>query len=243
MTKLCQVVAIQTAKRPITQSKVTELYHKAQKSDLFNGFVRRYSPKDEEGEVLPDENKQVQTTAHECLKSFADTLSDMIDTVFTVDHWNCVATADIVVDGEPIAPDVPVSHLLFLEKQLVDIRSFISAMPVLDSASTWAEDETSGYWRAEPVQTVRTKKVRKSFVAAPATDKHPAQVEVYTEDEPVGTWLKTDFSGALPSTEKEEMIERVNRLIEAVKAAREEANSIEVERRQIGKSLFGYIRG
>lgn len=241
MPKLCQVVAIQTAKRPITQSKVTELYRRIQKQDLFNGFVRRYTPKDEEGEVLPDENKRIQATVDKCLEDFANTLGEMLDTVLTVDVANTNAVADITVDGYLIASRVPVTHLLFLEKQLVDIRSFLSSLPVLDPASSWVDDGKNDYWRAEPVTTVRTKKIRKSFVAAPATDKHPAQVEVYTEDEPVGTWTKTDISGAIPSTEKEGMISKVNNLIEAVKAAREEANATEVVRAEIGESLFSYL--
>ena len=49
------------------------------------------------------------------------------------------------------------------------------------------------------MQTLRTKKVPRNHVKAEATEKHPAQVEVYYEDVAVGYWTTVKFSGALPA--------------------------------------------
>jgi hypothetical protein len=83
--------------------------------------------------------------------------------------------------------------------------------------------------------------VSKVFTKAPATDKHPAQVEMIQEDQSVGTWTTVKFSGAMPATRVAEMLERVERLQKAVKFAREEANSREVEQQNIGKKVFNYL--
>ena len=76
-----------------------------------------------------------------------------------------------------------------------------------------------------------------------ATEKHPAQVQVYHEDIVVGTWTTVRFSGALPATEIRAMLERVTKLREAVKMAREEANGLEVTDRRVGDAVFGYLFG
>lgn len=47
--------------------------------------------------------------------------------------------------------------------------------------------------------------VPRNHVKAEATDKHPAQVEVYHEDVPVGYWTTVKFSGALPARRVNEL--------------------------------------
>jgi phage gp46-like protein len=92
-----------------------------------------------------------------------------------------------------------------------------------------------------PEETVRTKKIPKAFIKAPATDKHPAQVDVYTEDVIVGTWTRTMFSGSLPAGRKLDLLRRVDAVAEAVKMAREYANQADAVDRKIGAALFDHI--
>jgi alkanesulfonate monooxygenase SsuD/methylene tetrahydromethanopterin reductase-like flavin-dependent oxidoreductase (luciferase family) len=96
-------------------------------------------------------------------------------------------------------------------------------------------------WGTEQVQTLRTKKVPRNHVKAAATDKHPAQVEVYYEDITVGTWRTTKFSGALLAKRVNELAARVKTLQEAVKFARETANSSEAKEVKTGEAIFNYI--
>jgi hypothetical protein len=119
----------------------------------------------------------------------------------------------------------------------------VAAIPVLDPAEEWNFDDATRAYRTRTIQTTRTKKVPRNHVKAPATDKHPAQVEMYFEDVIVGTWETVKFSGAITAQRRNELIERVVKVRDAVKFAREAANSIEVEHRRIGKALFDYLLG
>ncbi len=57
----------------------------------------------------------------------------------------------------------------------------------------------------------------------------------------VGTWTTIKFSGAIPASERNQLLERVRKLSDAVKAAREEANSIEAEKKKTGGTILDYI--
>ena len=83
----------------------------------------------------------------------------------------------------------------------------------------------------------------RNHVKAEATEKHPAQVEVYYEDVAVGYWTTVKFSGALPAQRVNELLERVEKLQHAVKFAREEANGTEVTDQRVGDAVFGYLFG
>nr|WP_218006281.1 hypothetical protein [Nocardia takedensis] len=136
---------------------------------------------------------------------------------------------------------MPVSYLLFLEKQLNELHGFVKKLPVLDAAEAWSFDDSSDTWRTDAVRTLRTKKVPRNHVKAEATEKHPAQVEVYYEDIAIGHWTTVKFSGALPARRVNELAERIEKLAQAVKFAREEANGTEITDRKAGEVIFGYL--
>jgi len=83
--------------------------------------------------------------------------------------------------------------------------------------------------------------VPKNHVKYEATKEHPAQVEMYMEDVWVGTWTTTKFSGAIPVATRNAMLERVRKLTDAVKTAREEANGLEVRGQKVGAAVLGYV--
>ena len=131
---------------------------------------------------------------------------------------------------------------LFLEKQLTDVKTFVSQLPVLDVAEDWKTDANSGLMRTDPTKTSRSKKIAKPIVLYPATEQHPAQVQMYAEDILAGYWSTTKFSGAVAKPEKEELFERVEKLLVAIKEAREEANMAdEVAVDDIGEAIFSYL--
>jgi hypothetical protein len=47
-------------------------------------------------------------------------------------------------------------YLLFLEKQLVDLHTFVKKLPVLDASDSWSYDASADCYATDPVQTVRT---------------------------------------------------------------------------------------
>ncbi len=181
--------------------------------------------------------------AEDVLREMSASLTRLFDVTATKDWANCTARADVVVDGRTILADVPVSYLLFLEKQLTDLHAFVKKLPVLDAAESWSLDPSTDWWKTDAVRTIRTKKVPRNHVKAEATDKHPAQVDVYYEDIAVGYWTTVKFSGALPARRVNELLERVEKLQQAVKFAREEANGAEVTDQRVGDAVFGYLFG
>jgi hypothetical protein len=243
VTKLNQILAVEKGVKADVQRKVTDVYHTVQKAPLLSGISRTYQPIDDEGEQLPPESTRVQVKVEDTVKDAADALTRLFDVTATKDVANCSAKADVVVEGRVLLEDVPVTYLLFLEKQLVDLRTLISKLPTLDPSETWTLDENTDTWRTEPVKTTRTKKVPRNHVLAEATEHHPAQVQMFTEDVVVGYWTKVAFSGAVPQRRVNELLDRLTKLQDAVKYAREEANSVEVADRRIGDALFGYLLG
>jgi hypothetical protein len=241
MTRLNQIIAVEKGVKAEGESVLTKAYHDLTKVGPWAGIARVYTPKDEEGDRLPAETTLVQLKGEDVLSAVAVGLTRLFDITATKDAGNTVARADVVIDGVTILSQVPVTTLLFLEKKLVDLGTFLSKFPVLDPADTWTFDTGQRIFRADPVETNRTKKILRNHVKAEATDKHPAQVEVYHEDTVVGTWKTTKFSGALEESTVKSLRDRVRRLSEAVKKAREEANSMEVDDVHIGEAVFTYL--
>jgi hypothetical protein len=243
MSKLNQIIAVTAGKKTRAKDAITKAYQMLQKKDLLDGITRTYKPKDEEGDRLPSEEKHVQLRVNDALKEVGQELCDLFDVVFTQDVANTVAKADIVVDGKTVAKQVPVTYLLFLEKQLIDLHTFVEKLPVLDAAETWQFSQEADAYACKPYESTRTKKIKRNHVKSEATEKHPAQVETYDEDVIVGTWRTVKFSGAVPAKQRNEMLDRVRKLQESVKFAREEANATEIKTVKIGESILDFVFG
>lgn len=242
MTKLAQIVAVEKGVKTDAQKTVTEAYKQIQSArSRFEGIAREYRPKLEDGDTLPPEQTRVQLTAEGLLGDVKDALTRMWDVVATKDATNTQATADIVVDDEVLAPAVPVTTLLWLEKQLVDLHTLVEKLPLLDPGKTWNFDPNVAAYASEPTESVKTRKVLRNHVKAEATVEHPAQVETFAEDEIIGYWKSIHFSGAVPAQRQAELLRRVGALQAAVKFAREEANSIPVTDKKIAGPMLDYL--
>lgn len=244
MAKLNQIIAIEKGVKARAYSELTELNKALQKPELFNGFSKTYQKRDEDDADLPAEKKRVQYDVADVLRSVERLMTDYMDTTARKDYTNCVAAADVVMDGNVLIAAAPVSFLLFMEKQLTDLRTLASSIPVLDEGESWAKDPNSGYYTSAPVSTHRTKKVQKPVVLYPATVEHPAQTAMVTEDIIAGFWTQVKQSGAMPKPERQKLSERIERLIRAVKEAREAANNHdEILTESVGASIFSFLFG
>lgn len=239
--KLCQIVAVVSGMKTANQAGLTKAHHI--KPDLITGLTRRYEPKDAEGDPLAPDVKRVQSTVPEVLKTVMAEMTRTLDAVRTLDEGNTVARADVVVAGKTILTGAPVGHLLYLESRLDDLSTFIEGLPTLDPSEEWKLSDEPGIYRTEPTQSYRMAKVFRNHNLAPATDKHPAQVQVYQVDEMIGTFTTVKSSGAIPQSMKAAMASRAKQLRDAIKMAREEANSIEVEQFHEGESILGFVFG
>jgi hypothetical protein len=239
--RLHQLLAVEKDTKNNALRVITDFYQLLGKAALFSGISRRYRPVQDGSEQLPPESTLVQQRVEESFPEIQAALVKLFDHALAKEEANQAAKADIVVDGVTLVPQVPVCALLFLEKQVSDLVTFVEKLPVLDPSERWARDGAQNCWATEPVETHRTKKLPKVVEKSPATDKHPAQVEVFHEDVVVGYWNTVKFSGALPAERKAQLKARVAKLREAIKVAREDANTIRVGERKMGDALLGYL--
>ncbi len=243
MPKLNQIIAVTSGKKTRTVKQINEITGKLEKSALLSGLSRTYQPRDEEGERMPSEKNMVQYTVVQALKDIRKSLSELFNLVATQEYANCEAKADVIVDDKVILKQVPVSYLLFLEKQLIELNTIVSRFPTLDPSESWIFNDDVNCYSSEMKETTRTKKLPRNHIKYDATKEHPAQVEVYYEDIIVGYWNTLKFSGAITAVEKNEMLDRIKKLQNAVKFAREEANSMEVAKKKVDETILNYIFG
>jgi uncharacterized protein with ParB-like and HNH nuclease domain len=243
MSKLNQIIAVVNGKKTKTAKAVTDVYHNIQKATMFEGIARSYRPSTEDGETFPPEKKLVQYKVNDAITEVSNALAELWDVTATQDWANCKAVADVKVDNLVLLQGVPVTHLLFMEKQLNDVHTFVSKLPTLDSTEKWVYSDEQDAYSSEESKTNKTKKVLKNHVKAEATDKFPAQVDVFSEDIKVGEWSTIKYSGAIPAKKKNEMLERISKVQEAVKFAREEANSFEVSNQTVAEPILNFVFG
>jgi hypothetical protein len=243
MTKAVQLIAVIGGVVDDSDKKFSVLRQVAGNEDLMTGHSKTYEPLSEENGIqLAPDNRLVRLTAQHVMNLAHDALARKWDTALTLDTANMGSKGDVTVDGKPLLRDVPVGHLLWLAKELDKLHALVEQVPVLDPARLWQPDDNmTGVSRTAPVKTNRDDTVSYPMTMAPATDKFPAQVQLMKRQEKVGTWTTVNFSGALSVKRKAQLLDRLEVLRNAVKAAREEANTAEVTDRHEAKVIFDWL--
>ena len=240
--KLFQLIVTEPEKKGAYEKMMSETRHVFKGQDLFLGLVKMYTPKNENGDPLPEERKEVVTTVNGRLSWGNHSVTELLDYELSRDLTNMQAKADIVVDGVTLAKGVPATNLLSLEKRLRELRDVYDQIPTLDLSKPWKQHEGNpGLWVWGPVEQYRTAKKTVPVIMAPATDKHPAQVKDVVEDVTIGTFRTTIFSGAVHPGTKAQWLGRIDKLITAVKDARMRANDVPVVEGAVGSSIMTYI--
>jgi hypothetical protein len=169
---------------------------------------------------------------------------------YTREFANTYARADVVLDGEVLLADVPAGYLLFLETQVAAlVKDLVDKLPQLNPATTWDDDPAlpKGVRKAAPRKTHRAERVRQVQVLSPnqVIDGKPfsGNFQPYETEKIVGYWTEVKTSGQLPAREVQEMHRRGMKLLEAVRFAREQANTAEVEDKQAGEAVLDYVFG
>ena len=237
--KLNQVIALVSSKKARATRSLTDAYQHW-KENLLKGIIRNYTPVDEDGERFPSESREVQLRLHREIPKLNKFLTDFYDCVLTQETGNQLAKATIKID-ELILSDIPVTVILFLEKQTVDLLTFAKNLEVLESDRKWEYDNVNDCYVSEPEKTTKTKKIPEVIVKYKATTEHPAQTEIFPIDKTIGHWETIHLSGAVTKSFRENLINKLEKLQDALKKAREEANCQEVEFKKIGNELFEYL--
>lgn len=195
-------------------------------------------------EAQAREEKPVVTNVFDTLEYALEVFGKAEDLQYQKNLTNTKALATVMFRGKILLSEIPVDELLGLESRLVKIRQLFNDVPTLDSTKHWTKNETSSskVWETvHPEVTTKTEKTVSGVVMAPATDKHPAQVQVVQKDQVVGKFSTTKRSGAATTDQKAEAIKTVDELVIEVKQARMRANETKVEGGTISQVLIGLL--
>jgi hypothetical protein len=250
-TKLHEILAVESTREGYFKDALTEMTNLFKnKLSHFSGFNKTLvlhgedTPEKSAKEAAETENQAIVTTVSTELGYLGDVVSKYVDVLFQKDDANQRAVADIIIDGKAVITNVPATTLLSLENKLKQLRVVYDQIPTLQPGTTWALDPTLGkgvYLDQHNLVRTRSKKGFDFKVLVPSTDKHPAQVEKWETNEDIGFTTTTRWTSMLSVADKSTLLERFDKLAEAVKQARQRANEVEVHQVKIGKALFDYL--
>jgi hypothetical protein len=125
--KLNQIIALVSGKKTKMQKLMTTVHHGWHK-DRISGITRTYAPLEDGGEVFPAESRTVQVRVPDAIDKVSAQIADFMNIIATQEYSNTLAKADVIVDKVTILSDVPISALLFLEKQLIDLYTLATSL-------------------------------------------------------------------------------------------------------------------
>lgn len=244
--KLHQLIAVESdleARRRKFREDTMKVF--SGKQNLFEGSVKTLTWFNEEEKTdWPDEYQHMTDTVAEQLKFYAEAEIPYLDAVCQKDSTNQMAKADLIVGDQVIATGLPATFLLGLESKLVQIRELYAGIPTLKAGVEWKPSMDKGedvFELVHPEETLRTAKKFKHTILVPPTDKHPAQVEKWEEQVPVGKFTKHRWCSMFTSARKSQVLNNLDQLIMATKQARQRANNTPVVDAHIGQKLFDFI--
>lgn len=246
-SKLHQLLAVEKQVKNTAEAILSEASRTFDKNEHFIGVTKTYKPfrdEDQKDSDVYSETKVITTSVPEKLQYVFSSLVDSFDLELQKDISNHKAKADIVLNGLTLVKDVPATTLLFFEQQIKKIRDMSIHIPTRQPGVNWVPDPESGKYifkNATPVSKYRTKKEEAWEIVAPATDKHPAQVQKMTKDVNVGVFEETYQNGMFSPAEKSVFLKRIDNLLKAIKEARARANDVEVEKCEAAESIFSYL--
>ena len=217
------------------------------KPNLFNGYHKELRMFDEDRQQdNTSETQNVTTTVPDRLEYTMEHLVKYWDAIYQKERTNQNACADLVVNGETIATDVPATFLLGMETRLKQLRQAVEQAPTLQPGVEWVPAPEQGphiHRTYDREERFKTEKTFNHKVLYEATQHHPAQIERWEENRNVGKYLTQTWSGAISSAKKQQYIDRVDQLIRAVKKARQRANTEPVVTENIGEKFASFIMG
>lgn len=243
MGKLHELLAVEgdlKSRAQQAKSKILRLFTDG--TGQLLGRVISYQVNEGEDDRVPEVTELATTVITE-LSQFQSAFGQWLDVAVQKEITNQDASSDVILDGEVVMTGIPATALLNLESKLAELQSVYEAIPTNDPSERWTWDEGQGQYVSSERVTHITKKVPKVVVLYEATKEHPAQVQAFHEDVKVGTRTITLYSGMLSPKEKRDRLNRIDKLIRAVKEARQRANDIVAKDSRVATTLFDYIEG
>jgi hypothetical protein len=247
MSKLHELLAVEGDREKVAKKLTAESIRTMGKENLFTGRTRSlvmFDPDRENDNFV--ESTPVTTTVDENLEYLMKPLASYWDVVLQKDLSNQNALADLVVDGNVLAKDLPATFLLGMESKLAQLRQLYEAIPTLQPGFTWEVDpqQKDGIFRTRDDQiTFKTEKDVEFRVASEATKEHKAQIVQLERTNNVGKYTTAQYSGMLTPADKAARLARIDVLLGAVKQARQRANATEASKAHVGEVLLDFING
>jgi hypothetical protein len=249
MGKLHEILAIDRDRETVANKIITEAINTfTKKQTHFVGMNKRLEMFDDARQKEADgqkETTEMVTTVDDKLKYVMESWVTHIDVLAQKERTNQEARADVVLPtGDILLVNIPATLLLGLETKLAALRTMYDTVPTLQPGIKWVSDSLAGagvFVAAEDEVKNKTEQSIGFKVLVPATDKHPAQVEKWIEQVPIGKYITERRSGMLSPARKSDLLERIDTLITSVKQARMRANNTEVVPISVGKVIAEYI--
>jgi len=205
MGQLHQILAVEDGKMTTFKKVVEEgISTFSSKPELFKGLtteqVSEFQSDNPKYKEYPDSTEAVPVseTVLGKLRYVFDAAIEYFDLVAQKDKTNQTASADLMVDGVVILSNVPAVTLLFIENKMKSVRGLIEAVKTLDPAKIWSpKPGQDNVFQAVPVSKPVKEPEEKWQIVAPATDKHPAQVQKIISHELRATKSSTELSGLI----------------------------------------------
>lgn len=250
MTKLHELLAAEKTPTGAWNTLQEDTLKKFKNPDHFyHGHAKALTmiedtPANKAEEEKSREDKPVPTTVYDTLEYALGIFARAEDLQYQKNSTNRVATGTVMWNGAPLLVDLPVDELLGLEARVQKIRALVEAAPTLDATKNWIPATQLGrhVWElTAPEKTTKTEKIMTPVIMAPATDKHPAQVQAVTKDIVVGTFSIMRRSGACTAVQKSDALVQVDNLLVEIKQARMRANETEAVTDKIASKLVAVI--
>lgn len=249
MAKLHQALAPPDEKKKQVANGLADMLRVFSKAgDYFSGSVKVTTAHDEARakEMNGTEHKAMATTVPAKLKHTAGMITSLIDLQATIDKANQSAVADLIVDDQVLLTGVTSVTLLAIEREFKKFLEIVKQAPTNTIGIEWAPAPELGdhVWKSKYDQVAKKQEQTiVGIILAPATDKHPAQIDKLPRQVPVADYTTTLFSGALTSAEKADICERLQKIIDAAKEAVTRANDVDAVAQHLGDKLFKFALG
>lgn len=240
---VAQILAAKDLMSKAGTKAVADAYHLAQKTAMFAGRTRTYTPLRDTEDTQPPTSEVVQVSVWDIIKQARDGMHDQIEWNLLRDYANMheASRADVAVGTEVLVVGAPAPALLSLEQRLNEWIAFLEKLPTLEPNQEWTFYKDEGLYKSAITKTLRTKKVPKVISKAKATDKHPEQAEIYMDDITVGTYEDRLIAKKVSPTQQRTLIAQAQRLLAAVRDAQQIANAAKVPVEKRAEPLIKYL--
>jgi hypothetical protein len=240
---LAELLAAEGTAKKAWEELLTGTLAKFKKPESFySGHSKRLqmieaTPENENLEDEAAEEKPVITTVYDTLEFALRMFVRSEDLQCQKNCTNRIATGTVEWQGQAFLEELPIDELLGLEDRLAKLRALLAEMPTQDASRQWKRAPNLGnhvYEIEHPEYATKTKKTPVPIELSKATEQHPANVQLISEDVVVGKFKNIKRTGAATAWQKSEVLMRIDELIIEIKKARQRANETQTVDRKIG---------